>query len=423
MHILFLSDNFPPEVNAPASRTFEHCREWARSGHRVTVITTAPNFPKGNIFDGYRNRLWQREELHGVRVIRVWTYITANKGLVKRSLDYLSFMITGFMAALFVPKVDIVVGTSPQFFTVCAAYMVGLFKRVPFVFELRDFWPESIKVVGAMKPDSLPIRAFERVERFLYRKATAIVAVTESYKRILVERGVEPAKIEVVTNGVDLQRYRPCPKDPDLVRRYGLQGKFVAGYVGTHGMAHALETVLEAAACVNQHPGGKNIHFLFLGDGARKAALVSRAERMGLQNVTFLDSVHKRSVVKYWSLLDVSIVHLKKKPLFTTVIPSKLFESMGMGIPILHGVEGESADIVRKEGVGIPFEPENAEALCDGVIKLKEDPGLHDRMKAQCLIAARRYERSDRAQSMLGILKRLCEPREVFVSSKERRGL
>ena len=144
MHILFLSDNFPPEVNAPASRTFEHCREWVRAGRQVTVITCAPNFPGGRVYEGYRNRLWQAETMDGIRVIRVWSYITANQGFIKRILDYVSFMIAAVVAAPFVRGVDVVVGTSPHFFTVCGAWLVSRMKRIPFVFELRDIWPESI---------------------------------------------------------------------------------------------------------------------------------------------------------------------------------------------------------------------------------------------------------------------------------------
>ncbi|MCB1630138.1 MAG: hypothetical protein KDI48_20590, partial [Xanthomonadales bacterium] len=151
MHILFLSDNFPPEVNAPASRTFEHCREWVRAGHKVTVITCAPNFPKGKVFEGYRNRLWQRERMDGIEVIRVWSYITANEGFTRRILDYLSYMFMAILAGPFVRRIELVVGTSPQFFTACAAYVVSRYRRVPYVFELRDLWPESIKAVGAMR--------------------------------------------------------------------------------------------------------------------------------------------------------------------------------------------------------------------------------------------------------------------------------
>lgn len=405
MHILFLTDNFPPEVNAPASRTFEHCREWVRQGAQVTVITCAPNFPKGAVFEGYRNKLWQSATVDGIRVIRVWSYITANEGFVKRILDYLSFMASATVAALFVRKVDVIVGTSPQFFTACAAYATSVLKRRPWVFELRDLWPESIKAVGAMK-DSAAIRFLERVEAFLYRKADRIVVVTNSFKDTLVARGIDGGKIEIVTNGVDLDNFRPLPKDEALTRELGIEGCFVAGYIGTHGMAHGLDTLLDAAALLQSDPGGAGIRLLFLGHGAEKAALVERARQMNLANVRFLDSVPKSEVARYWSLLDVSIIHLRNTDLFNSVIPSKLFECMGMGIPVLHGVPGESADIVRREDVGEVFESGNAPQLAQGLLRLRADRGRHNLYRANGPVAGRRYNRNDLARRMLDILEK-----------------
>jgi glycosyltransferase involved in cell wall biosynthesis len=404
MHILFLTDNFPPEVNAPASRTFEHCREWVKAGHQITVITGAPNFPKGKVFDGYRNRIWQQEKIAGIRVIRVWTYIAANEGFANRIVDYLSYMISSFLASLFVRRVDLVVGTSPQFFTVCAAYVTSLFKRVPWVFELRDIWPESIRVVGAMK-QSRVLDLLEKVELFLYRKASAIVSVTYAFRTSLMQRGVDGDKIHVVTNGVDISRFSPRQKDTSLVQQHGLQGKFVAGYIGTHGLAHALDTLLHAAKALKTAPDGDRFRMILLGDGANKTALRQRAQAEGLDNVIFVDSVSKDQVVRYWSLLDASIIHLKKDELFTTVIPSKLFECMGMAIPVLHGVQGESAAIVEREGVGLLFEPENPEALINGLRRLAEDTELLARFKANGPEGAQRYDRSSLAGEMLQILK------------------
>ncbi len=405
MHILFLTDNFPPEVNAPASRTFEHCREWVRTGHRVTVITGAPNFPRGKVYKGYRNRIWQTEVIDGIRVVRVWTYIAANEGFVKRILDYSSFMVSAIIASLMVSKPDLVAATSPLLFTACAGYVVSRMKYIPFVFELRDLWPESIKAVGAMQ-DSATIRLLEKLEIFLYRKAAAIVSVTESFKRILTARGIDPAKIEVVNNGVDTSRFKPLPRDPELEARYNLQGKFVAGYLGTHGMAHALETVLEAAAKCRKTADGDKIRFILLGDGSRKTALIEKAKALGLDNVIFIDTVPKEEVARYWSLLDVSIIHLKKTDLFKTVIPSKLFESMGMGIPVLHGVAGESAAIIQNEGAGIVFEPENAAELCNKLFELRNDTKLYSRLRSGCLRTAKNYDRSALANQMLQVLQK-----------------
>ena len=150
MHILFLTDNFPPEVNAPASRTYEHAREWVKEGHKVTVITCAPNFPKGKVYKGYKNRIFLREDLDGINIIRVWTFIMPNSGFFLRVLDYMSFMISSFIASFNVKKVDIIVATSPQFFTAVSGYLISKAKNKPWIFELRDIWPESIKAVGAL---------------------------------------------------------------------------------------------------------------------------------------------------------------------------------------------------------------------------------------------------------------------------------
>ena len=293
MHILFLSDNFFPEVNAPASRTHEHAKEWIKAGHKVTVVTCVPNFPKGQVFDGYKNKVWQEEIIDGIRVVRVWSYIAANEGFTKRILDYLSYMITSFLASFFIRKVDIVVGTSPQFFTAVSAWMIAGFKRKPFVFELRDLWPESIISVGVMH-DSKLLRVLEKLELFLYRRADRIVAVTNSFKDNLVQRGVDGQKISVVTNGVDATKFKSQKKDANLIARYGFEKKFMVGYIGTHGLAHALETILFAAKITSERGFEDNIHFLFLGDGAKINPQL--AVELGLKNVTFLPQFANRSV-------------------------------------------------------------------------------------------------------------------------------
>lgn len=400
MRILFLTDNFPPEVNAPASRTFEHCRAWVQTGHDVTVITCAPNFPQGKVYPGYRNRWRQVETMDGIRVVRVWSFVTANEGTFRRTLDYLSFMVTGSIEGLRDKRPDVVVGTSPQFFVACAAWFVGRMRRRPFVFELRDLWPESIRAVGALRSAWI-LRWLERLELYLYRKAALVVAVTESFRDNLVGRGVPRQSIQVVTNGVDLARFAPMPKDARLVDELGLGGKFVLGYVGTHGLAHGLETILDAAEVLLAGDDGDRFAFVMLGDGARKKALQADAARRALRNVVFIDSVPKGEVVRYWSLLDASIIHLSPNPLFETVIPSKLFESMGMGIPVLLGVKGEAARIVTQLGVGLCIEPGNAHELVGSIRKLSGSPATIADFQKACLEAAPQFDRGRLAMSML----------------------
>ena len=407
MHILFLSDNFPPEVNAPASRTYEHCREWVSLGHKVTVITGAPNFPTGKVFDGYRNRVWSREVIDGIDVVRVWTYITANQGFLKRSLDYVSFMLTAAPASLAIGRVDIIVATSPQLFTPCAAYLASLVKRRPYVFELRDLWPESIKAVGAMK-NSRVLDMLEGLELFLYRRAAHIVCVTHSFEENLVGRGISRDKISVTMNGADLSRFKPQPRDETLARSLGLDGKLVVGYVGTHGMAHGLSTILAAAAEIKTDPALRDVRFLFLGDGAEKSALQTEARARGLDNVVFVDSVPRSEVPGYWSLIDLAVIHLRKTPLFETVIPSKLFECMAMGIPVLHGVAGESARIVERDGVGVVFEPEDAVALAGLIGDLSRDAPRRRALARRGAEAAISYDRKAMAAAMLSNLEKVA---------------
>jgi glycosyltransferase involved in cell wall biosynthesis len=402
MHILFLTDNFPPEVNAPASRTFEHTREWVKAGHKVTVITCVPNFPKGKIFDGYSNLLWQHEKIEGINVLRVWTYISSNEGFVLRVLDYISFMLSSTVGALFVKRVDVVIGTSPQFFTVCGAYLVSLLKRIPFVFELRDLWPDSIKAVGVTN-NSVILSLLKILEYALYRNADAIIAVTHSFKRHLIKNGVPQEKIFVITNGVNLSLFTPGRRDEALIKKLSLDDRFICGYIGTLGMAHGLETLLDAAESLWRE-GYFEVCILFLGDGACKASLKSDAQRRGLTNVFFIDTVSKSDVVRYWSILDISIIHLRPNDVFENVIPSKIFESMAMGVPLVHGVPGESSEIVQREEVGIVFRSGDFRALCESILTLRKHTEIRKNFSTKCLKAVQKYDRLTLAADVLSVI-------------------
>lgn len=401
MRILFLSDNFPPEGNAPATRLYEHAVRWVRAGHEVTVVTCAPNFPEGRLFQGYRNAWRQVEMIDGIRVVRVKTYITANEGFLKRSLDYMSFMVMGALMALFERRPDVVVATSPQFFCAVAGWVVSVAKRRPFVFELRDLWPASIMAVGAMKK-SLLISLFERLELFLYRRAAAIVSVTHSFRGDLVARGIPGEKVHVVINGVDLDRYQPRARDMALVREFGLEGKFVAGYMGTHGMAHALPKVLDAAERLVDR---ENIAFFFAGAGAERANLERLVIERGLRNVRMIPRQPKERMPALWSLCDVALVPLRNSPVFATVIPSKIFEAMGMGVAILMSLpEGEATRIVRASGAGVCVPPEDPETMAEAIATLAEAPSQVAEFRRRGCEAAPAFTRSRQAVLMAEVL-------------------
>jgi glycosyltransferase involved in cell wall biosynthesis len=403
MHILFLTDNFPPETNAPASRTFEHARRWVAAGHRVTVVTGAPNFPSGRIHAGYRNALWSRETMDGIDVLRVWTYITANEGFLKRTLDYVSFMVAAILASPFLPRADVIVGTSPQFFTPCAALVVSWLRRRPFVFELRDLWPDSIVAVGAMR-ETAAIRALRRLEYFLYRRAARIVSVTQSFKRVLAGNGIPADKIAVVSNGVDLEAYQPGSRPVELAQRLGVDGKFVAAYVGTVGMAHGIGTLLDAARALRHRA---DIAFVVVGTGAQQAELAATARSEGLSSVIFVGAVSKAEVRDYWRLCDAAVVLLRDTPLFRHVIPSKMFEAMGMERAIILGVKGESEEILLASGAGVTIPPEDAAALAAAVARLADDrPGCAALGKKGRVFAAENFNRETLAGRMLDELQK-----------------
>lgn len=404
MRILFLSDNFPPEGNAPATRLHEHAVRWVRAGHQVTVITCAPNFPEGKLYAGYRNRLRQVETVDGIRVVRVKTYITANEGMVRRTLDYMSFMLMGFLAGLFERRPDVVVATSPQFFCAVGGWALSVARRRPFVFELRDLWPDSIVAVGAMRRGRI-IRALEKLELFLYRRAAAVVCVTHAFRDNLMKRGIPADKIHVVINGVDLDRYRPQPRDAALVEEFALQGKFVAGYMGTHGMAHALDKVLAAAELLRDRD---DIAFFFAGSGAERAHVEQRVTERGLSNVRLIPRQPKDRMPALWSLCDLAIVPLRDTPVFATVIPSKIFESMGMGVPILMSLpEGEATAIVRATGSGICVPPEDPSAMAEVIARLADNPDEVTRLRTAAWAAAPNYSRAAQATRMLAVLAKI----------------
>lgn len=392
-------------MNAPASRTFEHARQWVKAGHKVTIITCVPNFPSGTVFGGYKNWPWQTEIMDDIHVIRVWSFISANSGFVLRTIDYVSYMIMAILVSPFVRKVDVIIGTSPQFFTVVAAFFASKLKRCPFVFELRDLWPASIKAVGALS-DTLPLQLLTRIEMFLYGKADLIIPVTHTFKAELVNRGIDSNKIEVITNGVDLSRFRPMPKDQKLLSKLNCENYFICGYIGTHGMAHGLETLLDAAEIL-QKAGEHDVRILFLGNGARKNALVNIATDKQLNNVIFVDSVPKYEVMRYWSLLDVSIIHLIKDDVFKTVIPSKIFESMAMGIPLIHAVEGESADIVKTNHCGLCISSQDPILMVNSILGLKSKVNIYDEYKRNCARTAQRFDRDKLGADLLSLLTKL----------------
>ena len=401
MKILFFSDNFRPEPAPPAAHVYERARLWVQAGHEVTVLCTAPNFPEGKVYPGYRNRWRGVEIVDGIRVVRVKTYITANEGLVRRSLDFSSFALSSFCFAFFEPRPDVVISTSPQLFSPLAGLCYAKLRGLPHVFELRDLWPASLAAVGMRK--GFVYRLLERLEMALYRGSRRILAFTGAFVEDLVGRGISREKIDLVLNGANLSLFTPRPKDAELARELGLEGRFVVGFLGTLGMAHGLESALEAAELLREEP----VSLLLVGGGAERKRLMELAAARGLTNVVFVERQLKEAMPRYWSLCDASLVQLRNSALFDGVIPSKIFESMAMGRPILYAVpRGEGSTIVERHGAGLCVPPADPQALADAIRRLMGDESLRSSLAAAALKAAPTYSREKQADACLEVFRK-----------------
>lgn len=404
MHIAYLTQYFPPEPAAPAARVSEMARAWARAGHRVTVLTGFPNYPSGIVPPEYRGRAFQREDWHGVEVHRSWIFAAPNKGRFPRMLNYLSFATSSSLAGLLALDCpDVLIATSPPVFAGIAGRLLGRLRRIPFVFEVRDLWPESISALGALAEGSLGIRALEAVAQDLYQGSAAVVVVTDAFREILLARGVPGAKLHVLKNGVDLTRFTPSGRQTPLRDRLGLGDQFVAAYVGTHGIAHGLGAVLDVAARMLSK---RDVHFLFVGDGAERQSLADRVRRDGLTNVTILGSLPREHMAEVYATADACLVPLRRTELFTTVIPSKIFEIMAMARPIVLSVDGEARAIVEQSQGGIFVTPEDVDGMERAIGQLVSDRAAAQSMGARGReFVMRHFDRESLASDYLRVLE------------------
>jgi colanic acid biosynthesis glycosyl transferase WcaI len=401
VRILLLTDHYPPESNPPAIRCSMHAKRWVQRGHHVNIVTSFPNYPDGKVYGGYRQSLFKRETLDSINVLRVPTLIFPNRGIFLRILDFLSFMFTSSIASFFVGRPDVVLATSPQFFTAVSGWFVSRVYRRPFVFEIRDLWPDSIVAIGAMK-EGRAIRFIRVIEQFLYRQADLIVTVTSSSRDLLTARGIDGDKIVVVSNGIDVGQLTPGPAPVELRRRLGLVNKIVVSYVGAVGMAHGLQLILDAARdCRNRLP---EVHFIIVGSGAELRDLQLQARERALGNVTFIGRVAHSEIVNYWRLSDMTLVLLKDVPLFRTVIPSKIFEAMATRTPIITNVRGELQTLLDPLGTAVMIEPSNLNALVDAIETLAKSPARRHALATAAAKAAKQYDRVVLADKLLDAL-------------------
>ncbi len=412
MKLLYISQYFPPEMGAPSARASELARHWADAGHQVSVLTGFPNHPTGVVPAEWRSRLRRltyQEQVGRVNVYRTWLWPLPNRKAHERMRNYASFCVSAALRGMTIPRPDVIIASSPQLLVGLSGWWLAFTRQIPFVFEVRDLWPESLAAVGVGEEDSLLHRALAGIAGFLYRRADRIVVVTPAFKNYLIDRWRVPSeKIDVVENGVETDLFTPA--DPAVAagrrKELGAESRFLVCYIGTMGMAHGLETLLDAAARLqSEHP---NVLFLLIGEGSEKERIKSLAQSRGLTNVRFLDQQPREKIPAFISASDLCLVLLKKTDVFKTVIPTKMLEFMSCARPVILGVEGQAQQIVEDAGAGLVIEPENADALAAAITRLDSNRELAKSLGEQGrAYILQKFSRASTAEKYLTVLRDL----------------
>lgn len=399
-------------MGAPAARASELAQHLARVGHDVSVLTGFPNHPTGVVPPEWRGRLRRltyHEIVGQVHVFRTWLWPLPNCKAHERMCNYASFCVSSAIRGLTLSRPDVIIGSSPQLLVGLSGWWLAFARQIPFVFEVRDLWPESLAAVGVGGENSLLHKTLAGIAHFLYRRANRIVVVTPAFKDYLMRRWRVPAeKIDVVENGVETDLFAPTPPAAmaKLRRELGAESRFLVCYVGTMGMAHGLETLLDAAARLrSQNP---KVLFLLIGEGAEKDRIRAQAQSRRLTNVCFLDQQPREKIPGFISASDACLVLLKKNDIFKTVIPTKMLEFMSCARPVILGVEGQAREIIEEAGAGLSIEPENAESLASAINQLAADPELRKRLGNQGReYIVQRFSRAGTAQKYIHVLQQL----------------
>lgn len=402
MNITYVCHYFVPEPAAPAARVHEFARAWVRAGHAVDVLTAFPNHPLGRIPPAYNHKAWATESLDGIRVLRCWLYAVPNRGVGRRGLDHLSFMLTSVLFGLpRIQRTDVVIASSPTLFSALSAWFIARVRRVPFVLEVRDLWPEAIVDLGLMRRGSVTVKLLEGLANFLYRQAARVVVVTQAFADRLAGQGIPRAKLAVIPNGADTRFFSPTAASNTYQARQtlGLNGQFVVTYVGSHGLSHGLDVVLDAAAAQ------PDVTFLLVGDGADRDRLVAERDRRHLANVIMRPSVPKHEVPALYAAADACLVPLRDVPLFETFVPSKLFEVLAAGRPVIGAVRGEARQILARSGGALLVEPQHGDQLASAVDTLRQNPDLAAQLGERGrAFAQQHYDRDQLASRYLDLL-------------------
>jgi len=364
MKILLLTQWYPPE---PVYYIAEMAETLQELGHEVTVLTGFPNWPSGKLYTGYKLRMWQRQELNGIQIIRVPLFPDHSRSAVRRALNFLSFAISAtFLGFWLTPRPDVIHVHHPPITIGLPAIVLSLLWRVPFTLEIQDMWPENLRSTG-MLSNGWILSLIGRFARWVYSKAASVRVISPGFRQNLIDKGLPDAKIRVISNWVDTDSYRPLSPDPVLAQEYGMAQRFNVLYAGTIGLAQGLDVLLDTARLLDEIP---DLQFVLAGTGLELDSIRQTAAARGLTNIKFLGWVPIDATPQLYALADVLLVHLKDDPLFAITIPHKVFTYLAAGKPILAAMRGDVADLIHLTGAGLTCFPSDPQSLASAVREL-----------------------------------------------------
>jgi glycosyltransferase involved in cell wall biosynthesis len=402
MKIVVICHYFPPEIGAPSARLYEMSKRWVELGNEVHVVTCFPNHPTGIIPDEYKGMKYKLENMDGIHVYRNYVYATPNKGFIKKTLGHISFMLSSALYSMKkIDKPDVIITSSPTFFSIFSGYWYSLRKKADFILEIRDLWPAAMIELGVMK-EGFITKILEKMELFFYRKSKKLIMVTQSFKDNVINRGISEDKVHVITNGFNQDLFYPKEKNQELTNKYNIQDKFVISYVGAHGISQNLRTILEVAKKLRVY---KNIEFVFVGEGAEKDKLKQIVREEELTNVQFIDAQPKEAIPEFYNSSDLCLIPLKNIELFKTFIPSKMFEIMACGVPIVASLEGEAAQILEDSKAALVVQPDDPDEIAAAIQELINDKEKYNHMKANGpKFVEKNYSRNKLAERYLELI-------------------
>jgi colanic acid biosynthesis glycosyl transferase WcaI len=405
LRIGYLVQQFPPEVGAGPARVLEMAAHWISHGATVTVFTGMPNKPESRIHPEYRGKVFVAEDWQGIQVKRSWEFVTSRSGFAGTLINNVSFMVTSaLVGALLAGRIDVLIASAPPFFPHMSGYFVSGLRRIPLVLEARDMWPDYLVGMGALRADAPWTRALFAMERRLLQRADAVVVVTESFRRRVVEKGVPYERIHLMPNGVDTAAYYRAPEPPPFDELKPDSGVFRIGYLGNFGAGQALSFVLDAAARLQA--GGAPVRFVLAGDGPDRGRIMARFGELGLANLTIHPPIPKEQTRAFYNSCDLCLVPLAPVAVFQETIPSKLFEILACERPVLASLGGEGQALVERSGGGVVVPPGDPDALARAIRRMMHlsTAELENLGRSGRDFVMREYARGAIANRYLGLL-------------------